>query len=404
MGYIVIGQGDLQVDRANVAEGMEIVAVPQHVTLRAYFDEGKGLRYGPGLDVFGQLSACPEISGDVSVNLALHAREDLKGAELAEFLHHVPGYELIRPGFDGWPNPLLLCTDQNDVCPKSAADLEAGKSHQCSGVLSVRGGDVIWLACTWLAPAADVEGHTVAEDWVPDEATREATDAYHRRAVAEVDGHRTFDCTVSPHGFAFGRLRDTPYGAYLRRDGAECSLTLVKEQASDGSTSVTWAFEGCPAEYRRYVSRELERYPADECSAIQYVDHSPPPPEGTLARRVDIVSPDSVSEEGLAAFQAMLRVIGDPKIYKHARIALEHEMVDDAVGNTPRWQKYCEAKRLGVNSRQAVESLFGHPSAVKALGRLKSRNLGPADLAALSRKLKEQVREVGPYGHIGVFE
>lgn len=153
MGYILLGHGGLDVDPTLAPEGMEIVAIPQGTTIRFYTDPGQQLVYGSRqLDVWEQLDAPwpPLDSGNVTYNLSLHSAWD----EWPSDLRNDPrfgGHQLIRAGIGDVPDPIHLCTGTPLTCPTTPAQVAAGQTHTCRGILGLQelqGEDLYWVACT----------------------------------------------------------------------------------------------------------------------------------------------------------------------------------------------------------------------------------------------------------------
>lgn len=150
MGFVILGQGGLDVPAKVVAEGMEFVAIPLGTTLRVLIDEGAGVTYGPAQpDLMTQLHPPwpPLDATTVTYNLCLHTAPELWDEDLRH-VGALDGHELVRAGVAGTPEPLRLCTGRPDLCPTDPGQVASGDRHRCDGVLATYVGDLYWLACS----------------------------------------------------------------------------------------------------------------------------------------------------------------------------------------------------------------------------------------------------------------
>jgi hypothetical protein len=155
MGYILLGHGGLDVDPRVTPADMEFVAIPEGTTIWFYADAGQGLLYGSRhLDIWDQLQApWPTLDHTrVTYNLVLHHATELLPYNLqGDPQFH--GHTVVRPGVDGAPDPLRMCTGDRDSCPTDPRAVAAGDTHTCGGVLGTYTGDLHWVACTFFARA-----------------------------------------------------------------------------------------------------------------------------------------------------------------------------------------------------------------------------------------------------------
>lgn len=188
MNYVLLGHGGLEVEPVTVPPDMEIVAIPQGTRVHFYSDAGQGLWYGQEeLDVWEQLQTPwpPLDSRNVTYNLTLRNAPEAWDS-LLENEPAFGGNTLVRPGFDGLPGSIPLCTGTRRTCPTDPRQVAAGARHTCDGVLGRYGGDLYWVSCTSFDGAeqglvdAVLAGRptdvTLGDDpdWVPDESAHQA--------------------------------------------------------------------------------------------------------------------------------------------------------------------------------------------------------------------------------------
>lgn len=165
MATLLLGLGNSSCDPDPEAEarGAGRVVVPQGTTVQLHSDLGEGLRFGPPQYAMWQqlFSATPQEAGSTVANIALRhgdgvAHESL-GAQ-ADFLEH----ELVRPGLDGVPDPLLLCTGTPDTC---SADVQG--VHSCDGALARYPGELHVVVCAALHPVDGDPARSLTTLWNP---------------------------------------------------------------------------------------------------------------------------------------------------------------------------------------------------------------------------------------------
>ena len=150
MGYIMLGHGGLVVRSDAASVEMGTVAIPQGTTIQFYSDTGQGLYYGSAhLDVWAQLQTpWPALdSTKVTWNLTLQGAPELWTDELKNN-PSFGGHTLIRPGVDGVPDPIKMCSGTKATCPTDPRQVAGGAKHKCDGILGAYVGDLYWLACT----------------------------------------------------------------------------------------------------------------------------------------------------------------------------------------------------------------------------------------------------------------
>ncbi|MFF4369347.1 hypothetical protein [Streptomyces sp. NPDC001594] len=151
MSYVFVGIGGIEADGWATSHGNERVALPPGTSIAFYADDGDGVLYcSGGHDVVDQLwgpLAFADAEGAVP-NLALHGDPAIGEAWISggtESEDHV----LIRPGVGPVPDVLRLCTGAVGECPTTQAEVDAGMTHECQGVLALFAGtDLYWMACT----------------------------------------------------------------------------------------------------------------------------------------------------------------------------------------------------------------------------------------------------------------
>lgn len=144
MGIIVLGRGDFF--PPHLAEPVsERVTIPQGATFHFLSDYGDGLRLGPSsFPVWEHLCHAqqPHPAGGLLTNLTVHHDAALADRSLPDH-PDFRGFTLVRPGVDGCPEPLRLCT-----CTPGEQPKDPDSRHTCDGLLGredVRG-DVFWVA------------------------------------------------------------------------------------------------------------------------------------------------------------------------------------------------------------------------------------------------------------------
>lgn len=171
MRYLILGRGDTNVDGWATTQGTARIAVPAGTTIDLYDDRGQGVVYSPtGMELWGQLegpSPLPDAQGMVD-NLALYGDQALDGDRLAARLA-ADGCVLIRPGTDGMPDPIRLCTGAAGQCPTTPEEAAAGRTHLCEGALAMFAGlelgwatSAVFYAVDW--PLSEATGSEGSED------------------------------------------------------------------------------------------------------------------------------------------------------------------------------------------------------------------------------------------------
>lgn len=226
MSFILLGHGDLLVHPGDLQPNADDVGVPFDSTLQLYTDAGQGLMLGPDeLDAWGQVFCVAAADGGARLpNLALHGGDDLWDEELRSALEH-GGHVLIRPGVDGQPDPIRLCTGTPETCPPPGGTFGDVATHDCDGVLGdagLRGGVVHWLECASItrAPATATEGGARRKrvpwdpSWVPDEADQRAIAQVNRRLVRAASDRTILNFVIGGSVFLIGD--GSPDGPYSR--------------------------------------------------------------------------------------------------------------------------------------------------------------------------------------------
>ncbi|RSS76716.1 hypothetical protein [Streptomyces sp. WAC06614] len=177
MGFLLLGLGDFQSD--GTASEREALMVPQGVTISPCAVRNGALQYGsPTISIWDQLVEEEGIgvlqSGDeLRSHLMLHGCPELDSQELLDAIAaDFYGYELIRPGRDGYPDPIALCTGCPETCPTTPEEVGAGKQHLCNGLLggfggrvAVQGEQIVWVACLALTTEAEGSSSEASGAW-----------------------------------------------------------------------------------------------------------------------------------------------------------------------------------------------------------------------------------------------
>ncbi|MFE5537956.1 hypothetical protein ACFQ78_19715 [Streptomyces sp. NPDC056519] len=208
------------------------------------------LRYGPDTeDIWAQLvedESLGTLSGgdELRTHLSLYGCPELDDEALLDSLAApLDGYMLIRPGINGVPDPVLLCTGTPQSCPTTAAEVAEGKHHDCDGLLGGFGGRVAvqdtticWVPFLYLTAG---QGGSLREsgEWAssrsedawgcPSEDEREARAVWpgHDRTAAETAPART---PRDPDGH-FPELEESVRStASLQRKVSECNRRVLR--------------------------------------------------------------------------------------------------------------------------------------------------------------------------------
>ncbi|RSS81246.1 hypothetical protein [Streptomyces sp. WAC06614] len=138
--YVLLGYGDLHGDPTVTRPDMEVVRMPEGLTIHLYSSGGRPMTYGRYVDLWQGahlMQSLTDKEGAV-VNQVLHGGEGLDTAENMDALQQAferQGMWLILPGVDGWPDPLVLCDGDTDTCPAPSNEIAQGEGHTCTGVL-----------------------------------------------------------------------------------------------------------------------------------------------------------------------------------------------------------------------------------------------------------------------------
>ncbi|RSS79754.1 hypothetical protein [Streptomyces sp. WAC06614] len=242
MSYILLGHGDLLVHRGAPPCSGESIVVPRGTTIQLYTDGGQGLVIGPDeLDVWSQVFCAAAVDAGTGLhNLVLHGGDDLANDQLASDLER-GGHTLIRPGVDGMPDPIRLCTGTPRTCPPPVDPFGEEVTHDCGGLLGLLGrlpgpqGVVHWLECASITDTrrpvttperAEQRTHVAWDpNWVPDEAAQRAIARVNRRIVRAASDRTIVNFVIGGSAFLIGdsRLPDPfschhPMHAYYVRE------------------------------------------------------------------------------------------------------------------------------------------------------------------------------------------
>ncbi|MFE5540764.1 hypothetical protein ACFQ78_34210 [Streptomyces sp. NPDC056519] len=281
MGYVLLGHGGLDVDPRVTPPEMEIVAIPEGVTLQCYSDTGQGFFHDTA-DLIGRsllhVAPWPRLgSGDVTYNLMLQSSDDPSDDALVDRLRHA-GYTPVRPGRDGFPDSLRMCTGNPATCPTDPRQVAFGAGHACDGILGREDlrGDLHWLSCTGVLNADPVVIGAVLEGgpkcvalggprrWEPCAADLRVVEWTNRAALA-----RAGEGDVLPYALGGPLFLLGPADGDHEHDEQYEVYVLCHERRVDGTLTVHRAgaavhAEGVPTDRRALVRDALARLCVNE--------------------------------------------------------------------------------------------------------------------------------------------
>lgn len=246
MGYVLLGHGIFSVDPAVIRPGMELVALPEGTTLQFYSDAGQELFYGA--EELEHWERLPRYltrlsSREVTYNFALGSAPEDWDTELRNN-PRFGGDTLIRPGVNGYPDPVPLCDGDSLSCPTAPDLVAAGMEHDCTGLLGLLRGDLHWVACTELdradprvvaaAMGGVRRGVLLGEDpcWMPDAAALRAVARTNRAALeATADGETLQGLSGSTLLIIAPGVHDPKHVNYAlyTEDSMDIRITVYKE-------------------------------------------------------------------------------------------------------------------------------------------------------------------------------
>ncbi|MFE5541416.1 hypothetical protein ACFQ78_37615 [Streptomyces sp. NPDC056519] len=178
----------------------------------------KEVFYGPREDLWDQVQRVAEFDGSVPAIPNLAVRGLFAGEHCMPFFGvALPGFTIIQPGVDSYPDSIALCTGTPETCPTTNAEAAAGKPHLCGGILSCLQGDVYWLMFGRARLSQRPAGASAAGHWTPDDGCRPLAEATSRDNLA-----RRIPMTFLMGGseLLIGPGHDDAYVAYVKRYGS----------------------------------------------------------------------------------------------------------------------------------------------------------------------------------------
>lgn len=291
MAVILLGLGNSNGALGEIPQGMELVAVPQGITIHVCSDEGWGLGYGPDQPgIWEQLGPPGKMTAEAPANnLVLRGGRALHDERL---LGHKDfyGHTVIPAGSDGLDR-LLLCDGDPASCPTTPQDIAAGRRHRCTGILGRDDlqSDVYLIFFThffedgedvpaepptpdFMSAPQRLGGSGRAADWAPDGSTLAEIAETNRVALAQAADHRGAQHPLSrlfcmAGGGLFLISRDTDFSNHdpvhtrwvIRHNGdADLGKIFLRNGAGRGGALCVKFFEEQPPERRDLIRRAVE--------------------------------------------------------------------------------------------------------------------------------------------------
>ncbi|MEU9256563.1 hypothetical protein AB0D66_32860 [Streptomyces sp. NPDC048270] len=273
--HVLVGHGDIPIHIPEPgAPDMNIVAIPEGTTIQFWSDSGQALDYNNHqLDVFHTFT--PQIepldSRHVTYNLRLVAARELWGQEFQNN-PQFGGREIIRPGFNGVPEEIYMCTGSPDSCPTRPADIQRGMKHTCDGILGQLSGDLHWLACTTFrggdpevtaARTNEVSRNVLLgehPDWIPDMRDAERMAEKNHTNIKNARNGATPEYVICEFGLLIGGGHDLLHQTYVAGQGGRTHRGRVRIVKGSNFSAGKLKFDSVPPELQEYVRISVRRF------------------------------------------------------------------------------------------------------------------------------------------------